>query len=100
MDKTLVDTALREAKEEVGIDSRDLDILCALPPFLSGWHQTTIVTPVIALLQCDVEDLEICENRLEVDHTLWVPLRLFIVSDHHSQLRGSMAWSAFIYQFI
>lgn len=88
MDRTPVDTALREAREEVGIDSRHLEVLCALPPFLSGWHLTTIVTPVVALLHCDIEELEICENRLEVDHTLWVPLKLFVVSDHHTQLRG------------
>ena len=87
-DSSPVDTALREAREEVGLDSSHLEVLAVLPPFVSGWFQTTAVSPVVALLHCDIERLEIRENS-EVDYTLWVPLNLFIMGSHHTQLRGS-----------
>ena len=41
-----------------------------------------------ALLHGAIEELELRENQ-EVDHTLWVPLRLFIITDHHTHLSGS-----------
>ena len=87
VDESPVDTALREAAEEVGVDSRRLEVLCTLPPFLSGWMHTIAVAPVVALLHTDIEQLELHENH-EVDHTLWVPLEHFIIGDYHSELRG------------
>ena len=87
-DATLVDTALREAREEVGIGGEAVEIVCSLPLFLSGWLQTTTVTPVVGLLRGDIDELEIRENRQEVEHTMWVPLRHFVVGDYHRELRG------------
>ncbi|CAI8012677.1 Nudix hydrolase 11 [Geodia barretti] len=89
-DTTLVDTALREAREEVGVSRDSVEVLCSLPPFLSGWHHTTAVGVVPGLLCGDIEGLEIRENRREVEHTTWIPLRHFIVGDYHRQMRG--AW--------
>ena len=88
LDRILVDTALRETREEVGVNSEDIDAICSLPPFLSGWLHTTTVTPVAALLRGNIDDLVIRENREEVEDTLWVPLQHFIVGDYHRQLRG------------
>lgn len=87
LDKDLVDTALRETKEEVGVDSCHVEVLCSLPPYLSGWLHTTTVSPVVALLHADTQGLEIHKNH-EVESTLWVPLRNFIVGDYHTQMSG------------
>lgn len=87
VDKGPVDTALREAEEEVGLNSGHLEIVCTLPPFRSGWLHTTTVTPVVALLHLDIEKLKLSEND-EVEYSLWVPLRHFIVGDHRKQLKG------------
>lgn len=87
VDRGPVDTALREAEEEVGLDSSNLEVVCTLPPFRSGWLNTTAVTPVIALLNLDIETLKLHEND-EVEYSIWVPLRHFIVGDYHTQLRG------------
>lgn len=87
IDKGLVDTALREAEEEIGLDRSHLEIVCTLPSLRSGWLHTTAVAPVIALLNLDIEQLKIHEND-EVEYSLWVPLRHFIVGDYHTQLRG------------
>ncbi|MYF89464.1 MAG: CoA pyrophosphatase [Boseongicola sp. SB0676_bin_33] len=50
-DNGAVDAALREAREEIGLDRRDSDVLGALPP-----HETVTgfqVTPVLALVRPD-----------------------------------------------
>ena len=87
LDKSLVDTAFREAREEVGLDSCHLETVSVTPPFLSGWLHTVVVTPVIVLLHPAIEEVELCENH-EVGHTLWVPMEHFVISDYHTQLRG------------
>ena len=85
-DKNLVDTALREANEEIGLDSRHVEVVCTLPPFPSGWQHTILVTPVVALLRPDIEQLQIHENE-EVERTLWVPLNHVIINDYYTHLR-------------
>ena len=87
VDKSPADTALREAAEEVGLDSCHVEVLCTLPPFLSGWLHTIAVAPVVALLHTDIEQLELHENH-EVEHSLWVPLEHFVLSDYHAELHG------------
>ena len=94
VDESPVDTALREAAEEVGLDSHHLEVLCTLPPFLSGWLHTIVVAPVMALLHTDIEQLELRKNH-EVEHTLWVPLEHFVLSDYHTELRGP--WRGLLY---
>ncbi|KZP09940.1 hypothetical protein FIBSPDRAFT_759195 [Athelia psychrophila] len=49
-DRTIEDTARREAFEEIGlpIDSRKVPLLCVLPPFLA--RNALIVTPVVVLV--------------------------------------------------
>lgn len=87
-DKNSLDTAIREAEEEIGIDRQKIEIVCALPPFISGWFQTIAVTPVIGLLHVDIDQLQIHANH-EVECAFWVPLTHFISGDNHTTLRGS-----------
>ena len=86
-DKSSLDTAIREAEEEIGIDCQNVEIVCTLPPFISGWFQTIAVTPVIGLLHTDIDQLQIHANH-EVECAFWVPLNHFISSDNHTTLRG------------
>lgn len=87
-DRTLIDTALRETWEEVGISSDSIEVLSSLPPSLSGWLETMAVTVVPAFLRGDIDSLGMRENRQEVEYTMWVPLRHFIVGDYHQEMRG------------
>lgn len=88
-DRTLLQTALRETKEEVGIGSEFVEVVSSsLPPFLSGWLQTIAVTAVVGLLKCDIDELELKENRDEVETTMWIPLHHFIVGDYHKDMKG------------
>ncbi|MGQ8363851.1 CoA pyrophosphatase [Glaciecola sp. 1036] len=76
-DKNLVDTACREAREEIGLSTEQLRIIGAMPsyPTISGFA----VTPIIASLQKPIdisETLTIDTN--EVEEVFEVPLRILM----------------------
>jgi len=83
-DDSLVNTALREAQEEVGIDPRDLTFICTLPAFCTGLGAGRLdaiaVTPVVFWLK---KNTELQVNTCEVDTAFWTPLSFFLSSDHH-----------------
>jgi len=51
IDANLTDTALRESREEVGLDQASADILGSLSPFVDP-DKTSTVTPVLAWSAC------------------------------------------------
>lgn len=68
-------TALREAREELGVDPRHVRVLGCLPPFLSP-HLLS-VTPVVATIDpAALADLR--PNPDEVEDVFSTPLRLFV----------------------
>ena len=73
-DHSLVETALRETKEEVGIESRDLDYIGTMLTLPAGIDQITAVTPVVFLAN---NELNININTSEVEMAFWVPLDVF-----------------------
>ena len=73
-DDNLVNTALRETKEEVGIDSHSLDYICTLLTLPVGLAKVIAVTPVVFLAK---NELDIRINTSEVEKTFWVPLDVF-----------------------
>lgn len=73
-DHSLVNTALRETQEEVGIDSHCLEHICTLPTFPAGIDNITAVTPVV-FLAIDPPSINI--NTSEVEVVFWVPLDAF-----------------------
>ncbi|QRV74114.1 NUDIX family hydrolase [Ceratobasidium sp. AG-Ba] len=78
-DRTIEDTARREAYEEVGlpIDKRRIPLLCILEPFLSG--NNLIVTPVVVLIKD--QSLKPKLNAPEVDLLFTHPLRAFLYEE-------------------
>ena len=73
-DDNLVNTALRETKEEVGIDSHNLDYICTLLTLPAGVDKVIAVTPVVFLAK---KQLSIKINTSEVEMAFWVPLEVF-----------------------
>lgn len=68
-DPTLIDAALREAEEEIGLPRKGVDVLGVLPP-----HQTVTgyqVTPVIGLITAD---FDMMAEAGEVSEVFEVPL--------------------------
>tara|TARA_B110000967_G_scaffold37063_1_gene36388 strand:+ start:330 stop:956 length:627 start_codon:yes stop_codon:yes gene_type:complete len=74
-DRSFIDTALREAEEEIGLSQSIVNILGTLPD-----HETVTsfcVTPVVGLINTTFEP-EL--DRNEVDEIFEVPLRMFTES--------------------
>jgi 8-oxo-dGTP pyrophosphatase MutT (NUDIX family) len=79
-DDTLLDTALRETHEEVGIHPRHVDIIGYLQsmPTITGFA----VTPVVGLVS---ERAELLIDRTEVDYTFELPLD-FLLNERNDRL--------------
>jgi 8-oxo-dGTP pyrophosphatase MutT (NUDIX family) len=78
-DTSLIDTALREAYEEIGLSREAITVLGQLPPYqtISGFQ----VTPIIAIV-ASAQLYQMDKN--EVAEIFQVPLQHFITTnDHH-----------------
>ena len=95
-DLSPVDTALREAEEEVNLDRSQVEAVCILPPQATLLSGLTIVTPVVALLKCSPDELNLSPNPFEVDCLYWVPLEQFL---HLDGAAGHVVhWRTLIYK--
>ena len=77
-DSNIVNTALRETKEEVGIEAYDLDYICTFPSLPAGAGKVTAVTPVVFLASTE---LVVKINTSEVAMAFWAPLDIFLNED-------------------
>jgi len=78
-------TALREAQEEVGLDPAFVQVLGALPEYLTG--SAFIITPVVALVQ---PGFTLTPNAFEVADIFEVPLEFLMNPAHHQ--RHAFEW--------
>ena len=80
-DVSPVDTALREAQEEIGLDRRHVEIIGTMPDYLTGtgYH----VTPVVGLL---TPPFELKADPHEVAEIFEVPLAHLMNGAHHQRL--------------
>ena len=77
-DPDLVSTALREAHEEVGLDSSFVRVLGALPVYVTG--SAFVITPVVALVDVG---FSLQRNVNEVDAVFEVPLEFLMNPANH-----------------
>lgn len=73
-DATLLETAIRETREEVGIDLSPAHLLARLPDvpaFTRSEGSALVVAPFVFAVR---EEITIVPNAIEVASTLWVPL--------------------------
>ncbi len=78
-DTSLVQTALRESKEEIHLTSDNVDIVSTLPPVLMGFNEIIKCNTVISTLK---NNTQLClQPNEEVEHVFWVPLKTFL-GDH------------------
>ena len=81
-DADAVATALRETREEVGIDASYIDVIGAMPTYLTGTQ--FIITPVVGLIS---PDFELQLNTDEVAHVFEVPLSFLMnPANHHEHV--------------
>ncbi|XP_036400356.1 peroxisomal coenzyme A diphosphatase NUDT7 [Megalops cyprinoides] len=78
-DRDEIDTALREAEEEIGLTPDKVEVVCKLFPIIN--KSGLLVTPVVAF----IEDLfEAQPNPAEVSDVFSVPLEYFLGQAGHS----------------
>lgn len=97
-DPDLTTTALREAREEIGLDSAYVDVLGTLPVYRTG--SAYIVTPVVALVR---DGFTFQRNVHEVDDIFEVPLAYLMNPANHRHhvvdIQGtSREWMSMPYQ--
>lgn len=97
-DADAVATALREAHEEVGLDARHVQVLGALPEYVTG--SAFYVTPVVALIS---PAMTLQLNTHEVADAFEVPLAFLMNPAHHRwhryEFQGVMReWLSMPYQ--
>ncbi len=77
-DANAVDTALREAQEEIALPRNFVEVLGTLPTYVTG--SAFIITPVVALVK---PGFELRPNPDEVADVFEVPLRFLMNPAHH-----------------
>ena len=82
--ETVVDAALRELEEEVGITKHHITVLAGELPSMTARSRKVerggiAVTPVVAILHSPCE-LKLCPR--EVESAFWVPMDTFLYSTH------------------
>ncbi|MEO7335696.1 MAG: CoA pyrophosphatase, partial [Caldimonas sp.] len=71
-------TALREAREEVGLESDSIEVLGAMPTYTTGTG--FVVTPIVALVQ---PEIELRVDAFEVAAVFEVPLVFLMNPANH-----------------
>ncbi len=77
-DDSPIATALREAQEEVGLKSSDVELLGLLDNYQTGTNY--LVTPVVAWV---APHIELTLNKNEVAHAFEIPLDFVLNPIHH-----------------
>ncbi|KAL6480494.1 hypothetical protein MHYP_G00115270 [Metynnis hypsauchen] len=78
-DRDEIDTALREAQEEIGLPPDGVEVVCRLIPVLN--QRGLLVTPVVGFIS---ESFQARPNPAEVSDVFSVPLEFFLENTHHS----------------
>lgn len=79
-DATVIETALREAEEEIGLQRRHVEVLGTLPDYVTGTG--FVVTPVVALAHAP---FELRADPFEVAEIFEVPLAFLMDGSKHQR---------------
>jgi len=85
-DHDLIETALREAKEEIGIEPQDIRVLGQLPSFQTVTNYS--VTPIVAVIPWPYP-LKVF--RLEVERTFTIPLPWLANPENHEVIYKTLS---------
>lgn len=85
-DRDLIHTALREAHEEVGLETTFIEVLGSLPTYVTG--TAFIITPVVGLVQ---PGFDLRPNPAEVADVFEVPLDYLMNPAHHRHHQALLA---------
>ena len=97
-DNSIIETAKREAYEEIGLSQQSSEIIGFVPPQFS-LGTGFIVTPVIALITNDFKPVA---NEDEVEEIFHVPIDFFIDQEnlmHEYKIYDQIKWSVYSYTY-
>uniref|UniRef100_I3KC47 Nudix (nucleoside diphosphate linked moiety X)-type motif 7 n=1 Tax=Oreochromis niloticus TaxID=8128 RepID=I3KC47_ORENI len=89
-----VDTALREAEEEIGLSPDDVQVVCTLFPIIN--KTGLLVTPVVGFIE---ESFCPSPNPAEVSAVFTVPLDFFTSKEDHHSTYGVVGMSGLLHSF-
>ncbi|XP_032891747.1 peroxisomal coenzyme A diphosphatase NUDT7 isoform X1 [Amblyraja radiata] len=78
-DRSDIDTALREAHEEIGLPPVQVEVICKMVPIIN--KDDILVTPVVAFIS---DTFQPRPNANEVSDVFIVPMRHFLKSEEHT----------------
>lgn len=88
-EETIIETALREAQEEIGLSRKGVHVVGQLTPLYVG-HSDNMVTPVVAFLE---QEQTFTPNPNEVDEIISVPISKLVqeqnLVEENWDLRGT-----------
>ncbi|KAI9529950.1 hypothetical protein NQZ68_008189 [Dissostichus eleginoides] len=93
-DRDDVDTALREAEEEIGLPPEDVQVVCRLVPIIN--KSGLLVTPVVGFID---ESFCPCPNPAEVSAVFTVPLDFFTSDKDHYATHGVAGTMGMLHSF-
>ncbi|KAK5867553.1 hypothetical protein PBY51_012029 [Eleginops maclovinus] len=93
-DRDDVDTALREAEEEIGLPPDDVQVVCRLVPIIN--KSGLLVTPVVGFID---ESFCPCPNPAEVSAVFTVPLDFFTSDKDHYATHGVAGTMGMLHSF-
>ncbi|XP_078112913.1 peroxisomal coenzyme A diphosphatase NUDT7 [Sander vitreus] len=93
-DRDDVDTALREAEEEIGLPPDDVQVVCRLVPLIS--KSGLLVTPVVGFID---ESFCPCPNPAEVSAVFTVPLAFFTSDEDHDAIHSVAGMMGSLHSF-
>jgi 8-oxo-dGTP pyrophosphatase MutT (NUDIX family) len=89
-DRSPEETAMREAREEIGLAAGEVELIGRLPEYFTGTGFR--VTPVVGLVQAGLDLGALHVDRFEVDEVFEVPLAHFLDPanhrSHHVRVEG------------
>ena len=97
-DSSIIETAVREANEEIGLAQSSSEIIGFVPPQIS-LGTGFIVTPVIAFVE---DDFSPVRNQDEVEEIFQVPLDFLMDQvnlEHQHKVYDEIKWSVYSYSY-
>ncbi|CAK7350458.1 unnamed protein product [Dovyalis caffra] len=91
-----VETALREAKEEIGLDPSLVDVVTVIEPYMTRFHVT--VVPVIGIL-FDKKAFNPTPDASEVESVFDVPPEMFLKNENRREVEDEWMGDKFLCHF-
>ncbi|KAL9392408.1 hypothetical protein Peur_016328 [Populus x canadensis] len=89
-------TALREAKEEIGLEPSLVDVVTVIEPYMTRFHVTVI--PVIGIL-FDKKAFNPTPDASEVESVFDVPLEMFLKNENRREVENEWMGDKFLCHF-